>query len=105
MFADTGNFFGVIILTEIGTRNMGLVEHLLPIHTCYHVMPEYDLKKHCNCSKCEFESLFIALKLRNHRLTTGGIYRHPSGNIKHSYLISRIRSNKLKTSIHQLSPV
>ena len=47
------------------------------------VRPEYEIKKSCNCSKCEFESLFVALKLRNHRLTIGGIYRHPSGNIKH----------------------
>ena len=97
-------FFDVIILTEIGARNLGLVEHLLPTHTFYHVTPdnnnwggvgiyvsneatdvivrpEYELKKSCNCSKCEFESLFIALKLRSHRLTIGGIYRHPSGNI------------------------
>ena len=99
-------FFYVIILTEIGARNLGLVEHLLPTHTFYHVTPddnnwggvgiyvsneatdvivrpEYELKKSCNRSKCEFESLLIALKLRSHRLTTGGIYRHPSGNIKH----------------------
>ena len=41
------------------------------------------LTKTCDCSKCEFERLFIEFMYNGVSNTLGGIYRHPSGNVSH----------------------
>ena len=74
--------FDVIVLTEIGARNLTVVEHLFTNFTFYYTIPtnnqyggvgiylshnisqiqvreDIQLKKTCNCHKCEMESLFI----------------------------------------------
>ena len=75
--------FHIIILTEIGSRNLSLVENLFPTHhSLQYITPinnpkggvgiyisklindfdlqtQLQLKKKCECTSCEFESLFI----------------------------------------------
>ena len=98
--------FQVILLAEIGARNLCTVEHLLPYYYFYHVIPksnmfggvgiyisdelqdvsvmdELKLIRTCNCNTCDFESLFINFTFRNTKYTLGGIYRHPGGNVFH----------------------
>ena len=98
--------FDVIILTEIGARNLSVVLNLFPNYSFHCVRPHNNnyggigiythdsllnvvlrddvmLTKSCNCSKCEFESLFIEFMYNGLSFTVGGIYRHPSGNITH----------------------
>ena len=87
--------FQIIVLVEIGARNISTVEHLLPGYTFYHVLPkgnyyggvgiylcnsienvsvmnEYALIRSCQCLKCNFESLFINFTFRNKKYTVGG---------------------------------
>jgi len=77
--------FQVIVLTEIGSRNLSTVEHLLIGYDFHYVKPnnnlyggvgiyvsrdigdlqimnELGIKKTCRCPKCEIESLFIQFK-------------------------------------------
>ena len=98
--------FDVIILTEIGARNLSVVLNLFPAYTFHYVRPQNNnyggvgiythnsllnvvmmedmvLTKSCDCSKCEFESLFIEFMYNGILYTVGGIYRHPSGNVSH----------------------
>ena len=98
--------FDVIILTEIGARNLSVVLNLFPAYTFHYVRPQNNnyggvgiythnsllnvvlmedlaLTKSCDCSKCEFESLFIEFVYNGILYTVGGIYRHPSGNVSH----------------------
>ena len=100
--------FDVIILTEIGARNLSVVLNLFPAYTFHYVRPQNNnyggvgiythnpllyvvmkgdlvLTKSCDCSKCEFESLFIEFVYNGILYTVGGIYRHPSGNVSHLY--------------------
>ena len=96
----------VIVLTEIGARNISTVEHLFPNYTLFYVTPEsnpkggvgiyvsnhindvvvkdqYEFRKSCDCVRCEVESLFVEFTYRGNQYTLGGIYRHPNGNVKH----------------------
>ena len=41
------------------------------------------LQKTCNCSKCNFESVWIDVTKRNQTCTIGGVYRHPGGSAYH----------------------
>ena len=98
--------FDVIILTEIGARNLSVVLNLFQNYNFHYVLPHNNnyggvgiythdsllnivlrddvmLTKSCNCSKCEFESLFIEFMYNGLSFTVGGIYRHPSGNVTH----------------------
>ena len=98
--------FEVIILTEIGARNLSVVLNLFPAYTFHNVRPQNNnyggvgiythnsllnvvmmedlvFTKSCDCSKCEFESLFIEFVYNGILYTVGGIYRHPSGNVSH----------------------
>ena len=96
----------VIVLTEIGARNIATVEHLFPKYSFFYVTPvnnpkggvgiyisnrmndivvngQYEYKKTCNCPRCEIESLFVEFTFNGKQYTVGGIYRHPNGNVKH----------------------
>ena len=93
--------FGVIILTEIGARNSSVVLNVFPNYTFHYVRPHnnnyggvgiythnsllnvvmMDDLMTCDCSK--FESLFIEFMYNGISYTSGGIYRHPSGNVSH----------------------
>ena len=76
--------FHVIVLSEIGARNIGTVEHLLSNYDFYYVLPkennfggvgiyvhkdldtvqimdDLSMQETCPCSKCNVESLFIKL--------------------------------------------
>ena len=98
--------FDVIILTEIGARNLSVVLNIFPNYSFHYVRPHDNnyggvgiythdsllnvvlrddvmLTKSYNCSKCEFESLFIEFMYNGLSFTVGGIYRHPSGNVTH----------------------
>ena len=98
--------FDVIILTEIGARNLSVVLNLFPNYNFHYVRPHNNnygsvsiythdsllnvvlrddlmLTKSCYYSKCEFESLFIEFMHNGILFTVGGIYRHPGGNITH----------------------
>ena len=98
--------FHIIVLSEIGARNIGIVEHLLPYHDFHYVLPrdnyfegvgiyihkdifgfqimdELSIQKSCRCSKCVIESLFIKCTYCSKSYILGGINRHPNGNINH----------------------
>ena len=117
--------FHIIILTEIGSRNLSLVECLIPGYRFIHVTPinnvcggvgiyvgpeieqlerreEYEFHKQCQCVKCAFECLFVNFTFCHKKYTLGGIYRHPGGSVPHfitefEQTLSRI--DKARTSI------
>ena len=101
-----GTHFHVIVLSEIGARNLSVVQHLIPNYTFYYTIPEsnnfggvgmflsdelldisiideYTIMKTCRCIRCDFESLFVTFTYNNATYTVGGIYRHPNGNVHH----------------------
>ena len=97
--------FHVILLTEIGARNLSLVEHLFLGYTFHYVIPECSMvggvgiyikdnltnvsvvpryiNKSCNCSRCLFESMTVYFTAGKNDYCVTGIYRHPGGNVDH----------------------
>ena len=98
--------FHVIILTEIGSRNLTVVEKIFQNYTFFHKIPqrnnwggvgiyihnslsnvglldEINIVLECDCMKCEVESLFVEFMFNGAMYTVGGIYRHPNGNVSH----------------------
>ena len=98
--------FEVIVLTEIGTKNISVVENLIPDYNFNYVLPTKnkcggigiytsDLLTNvtvldgvkvinlCNCTKCETESLFIEFHYKGSAYNVGGVYRHPDGKVPH----------------------
>ena len=98
--------FEVIILTEIGARNISLVEDLClgylfhyetPVDNLFggvgmyitnslsdvEILDGTKITKICHCKKCVVESMFIKFSCMKRLYVVGGIYRHPNGNIKH----------------------
>ena len=99
--------FQVIILTEIGRRNLTVVEHLLPSHhpliyaipeknqfggvgifisksiENFEILTDIKLEKQCDCSVCEYESLVVNIDYGDQKFTVLGVYRHPNGNVAH----------------------
>ena len=98
--------FHVIVLSEIGARNIGTVEHFLSYNDLYYVLPkennfggvgiyvhndldsvqimdDLSVQETCRCSKCNVESVFIKFIYHRKSYILGGIYRHPSGSIQH----------------------
>ena len=96
----------MIVLTEIGARNIGTVEHLLPNYDFYYTLPreifyggvgtyvsksigsiqtidDLNFTKTCQCSKCAVETLYIRFDYGERSYILGGMYWHPNGNIKH----------------------
>ena len=103
---DLNTQFNVIVLTEIESKNISVVEILLPDYNFHYVLPEKNkcggvgiytcnsltnvivkddikLAISCDCVKCEIESLFIEFCYRGTTYIVGGIYRHPNGNVSH----------------------
>ena len=100
--------FEIIVLTEIGAKNISTVENLFPDYWFVHVIPEkstkggigiyitkqisqedfeimddFQLDKICECEQCTFESLAIYLKHFNIEYLLIAIYRHPNGKVLH----------------------
>ena len=103
---DLNTKFYVIVLAEIGSKNISVVEKLLPDYNFHYVLPEKNkcggvgiytcnsltkvivkedikLAISCDCVKCEIESLFIEFCYEGTTYIVGGIYRHPNGNVSH----------------------
>ena len=95
-----GNEFDIIVLTEIGFRNLSTVEHLFAGYVFSYVTPDVNfyggvgiyiskkmenvyidehlsITKSCHYVKCETESLFVKFTHNNVSFIVGGIYRHP----------------------------
>ena len=110
--------FDIIVLTEIGSRNISTVKHLLENYQLYYVIPkdnmfggvgiyvneeltdvqvvdEFTVQKSCHCPKCEIESIFIKFRYHNSQYIVGGIYRHPNGKTAHFV-------NDLETALHRI---
>ena len=110
--------FDIIVLTEIGSRNISTVKHLLENYQLYYVIPkdkmfggvgicvneeltdvhavdEFTIQKSCHCPKCEIENLFIKSRYHNSQNIVGGLYRHPNGKTAHFV-------NDLETSLHRI---
>ena len=98
--------FDVIILTEIGARNITTVRCIMDNYQFYFTIPannmyggvginirkdladacmmdELKIEKTCHCPKCEMESLYLKFTYHKKKFIVGGIYRHPNGNVKH----------------------
>ena len=110
--------FDVIILTEIGARNLSVVQKLLPNFTFFYSPPidsswggvgiylsksltntstldAVKIKRNCDCSKCQIESLFVEFKFNGMMYSIGGIYRHPNGNVSHFVSALELLLNEL----------
>ena len=113
--------FQVIVLTEIGARNISVVENLIDDYSFHYVLPkgnnyggvgiylcnslqnvcvvsELALVRTCHCIKCNFESLFINFTFRNKAYNIAGIYNHPNGNESHFKSALEISLNKIENS-------
>ena len=98
--------FDLIILTEIGARNLSVFQKLLPNFTFFYsplvdnnwcgvgiylsksltnisTLDEVKIKRRCDYSKCQIESLLVKVKYNGMMYSIGGIYRHPNGNVYH----------------------
>ena len=97
--------FDIIVLREIGTRNIELVKHLFDNYEFHYVLAldnlyggvgiyfskdiqnleilDISVEKSCHCAKCEIESLFARFDYCGEVYTLCGIYRHPNGNTRH----------------------
>ena len=113
--------FDAIVLTEIGSKNISVVEKLIPNYNFHYIFPaknkcggvgiytsdsllnvvvmeEIKLNKSCDFVKCEIESLFIEICYRDTTYTLGGIYRHPSGKVTHSISDLEIVLNQMNNN-------
>ena len=100
--------FQIIILSEIGKRNLNLVEDIFntthhPMEfdppktnfkggvgiflsheiTDFERMPNMKIRKTCGCSECESESVVLNFTLSDQDYTVIGAYRHPNGKCIH----------------------
>ena len=96
----------IVVLTEIGSRNIDLVKPLLndddfycvaPLKNMYggvgidvssninnvRVLDNIAVEKTCLCPKCEIEPLFLNFSYMNESYMIGGIYRHSNGIVNH----------------------
>ena len=110
--------FQIIVLSEIGAKNISVVERLLPGYILYYITPERNkcggvgiyicdsienvhvlddarLLKTCSCMKCHHESLCINFTFRGRDCSVLGVYNHPKGNITHFAEALKIAVNKL----------
>ena len=91
--------FHVIVLSEIGARNIGTVEHLLSNYDFYYVLPQennfwevgiyvhndYGRSQYAgdlSMLQMQFWNLFIKFIYRRKGYILGGIYHHPNGSIQ-----------------------
>ena len=106
LFAVLETRFDVIILTAIGTRIITTVQCTMGDYQFYHTIPasnmysgaaiyirkdisyvcimdELKIEKTGHCPWCEMEIRYLKFTYDEKKLIVGGIYHHPSGNIKH----------------------
>lgn len=98
--------YHILVLSEIGAKNMDLVVNALPNHNFYYIIPDKNprggigiyiskyiekcstidniyIRKTCQCIRCEFESLVVNFTYNDLNYTLLGAYRHPNGNREH----------------------
>ena len=100
--------FDIIFLTETGKVNIEWAESIFEGYKSLYQLPtsnkggagmlikknsfdnfseiiddKYCVKKNCECSLCEVESIWVKLENNGKEFITGSIYRHPNGNVKH----------------------
>ena len=98
--------FDILVFTEIGRKNLTLVQGIFPDHEVYFDIPEkyprggvgiylshdisnihkqenHGLKCQHGCNKCMVESLIINFSFSGQDYTLCAIYRHPNGNVSH----------------------
>ena len=97
--------FDILILTEIGARNIDLTANLLTGYDFLYVLPdknthggvgvdwkdrltnlaisEMNFAKTCDCPRCEIESLVVDFTHCGTPYTLFALYRHPNGNTDH----------------------
>ena len=98
--------FHIVVLTEIGSRNIDLIKHHLNDYDFFYVTPLNNMyrgvgiyissninnvlvldyiavEKTCPCPKWEIESLFLNFSFMNESYVIGGIYRLPNGIVNH----------------------
>ena len=96
--------FDVIILSEIGRKNIPMMKHVFKDYNFifripdknprggvgvfirssldFRIREDLELKTTCGCEKCQIESLFVELQF-DEQYILGSIYRHPNGNVEH----------------------
>ena len=62
------------------------------------INPELKFTKQCDCTKCEYENVWVEITCQNSHFFIGCIYRHPNGKIEHftnqlSESLRKIRSD------------
>ena len=97
--------FEVLVLTEIGSRNIEMTQNLLEGYSFMYVKPnqnyyggvgiywrndiqnftQIDLKFNytCDCTRCKVETLVVNFTHCGIQYSLCGIYRHPNGNVNH----------------------
>ena len=97
--------FDVLVLTEIGARNIDLTVNLFDGYKFLYILPDKNVnwgvaiyisdslndvfltnsqfKKTCTCPRCEIESLVIDFTHCGSKYTICGLYRHPNGDVLH----------------------
>ena len=98
--------FDIIILSEIGKRNLSTVENLFHGYSSFFNPPvnnnkggvcvfinnklgrtarnfEFEFTKTCECATCEVESLCLTFQMFDLNFCVYAVYRHPKGNKKH----------------------
>ena len=114
--------FDVIILTEIGARNITTVQNIMNEYNFYYVIPENNfyggvgsyvhnsivdacvmdelkIGKSCHCLRCGNESIFLKFNYCKKYFIVGGIYRHPNGNVKHFLSDLEVSLDKIPDAI------
>ena len=113
--------FEVIILTEIGAKNISVVKKIIPGYNFNYVLPtkykcggvgiySSDLLTNvtvldgvkvinsCESTKCETESLVIEFHYKGSAYNVGGVYRHPNGKVPHFITDLETVLNKIDNS-------
>ena len=97
--------FDILVLIEIGARNIDLTANLLTGYDFLYILPdnnthggvgiywkdrltnlaasEMNFAKTCDCPRCEIESLVVDFTHRGTPYTVCALYRHPNGNTDH----------------------
>ena len=98
-------FFDVLVLTEIGSRNIEMTQNLLEGYSFIYVKPnqnyfggvgiycrndiqnftkiDQNFNYTCDCTRCKVETLVVNFTHCGIQYSLCGIYRHPNGNVNH----------------------
>ena len=97
--------FDVLVLTEIGSRNIEMAQNLLEGYNFMYVKPnqnyyagvgifwrndiqnftqaDINFNHTCDCTRCKVEALMVNFTHWGIQYSLCGIYRHPNGNVNH----------------------